>query len=82
MLRLLDNKLQLEKMIDISDYNGELLSHAQPTPGVIHTLSTPPRLLQLSGTSRLESQRLPGWRLSQSLHGCIAPAIRQKDSLN
>ena len=37
MLQLLDNKLQLEKMIDISDYAGELLSHAQPTPGVIHT---------------------------------------------
>ena len=28
MLQLLDNKLQLEKMIEISDYAGELLSHA------------------------------------------------------
>ena len=46
MLQLLDNKLQLEKRIDISDYAGELLSHAQPTPGVLHTPSH--SLLQLS----------------------------------
>ena len=48
MLLLLDNKLQLEKMIDVSDYAGELLSHAQPTPGVLHTPSAPLRLLQSS----------------------------------
>ena len=33
MMQLLDHKVQLEKMMEISDYAGELLSHAQPTPG-------------------------------------------------
>ena len=84
MLQLLDNQLQLEKTIDISHYAGELLSHAQPTPGVLHTLSTPRRLLQLSVTFRLESQRLPGWQLYKLLYSVLdytAPARPQRDSL-
>ena len=40
MLQLLDHKVQLEKMLDISDYAKELLSQAQPAPGrhSLHTL--------------------------------------------
>ena len=34
MLQLLDHKVQLEKLTDISDYASELLSQAQPAPGV------------------------------------------------
>ena len=38
MLQLLDHKVQLEKLTDISDYASELLSQAQPAPGV-HCMS-------------------------------------------
>ena len=42
MLQLLDNKHQLEKLMDVSDYAGELLSVARPAPGVPHSPSTQP----------------------------------------
>ena len=82
MLQLLDNKLQLEKTIDISDYAGELLSHAQPTPGVPRTLShsLTLRLLQLSAHSSLGVTETP-WLAAVSVLGCTAPTRRQIDSL-
>ena len=42
MLQLLDNKHQLEKLMDVSDYAGELLSVARPVPGGPHSPSTQP----------------------------------------
>ena len=77
MLQLLDNKLQLEKMIDISDYAGELLSHAQPTSGVLHTLSTPLRLPQLSAHSSLGVTETPWLAAAQSLAAQPLPDGRQ-----
>jgi hypothetical protein len=81
MLQLLDNKLQLEKMIDISDYAGELLSHAQPTPGVIHTSHSLTLRLPRLGAHFVRGHRDPLVG-SCSVPGCTAPSRRQIDSLS
>jgi hypothetical protein len=82
MLQLLDNKLQLEKMIDISDYAGELLSHAQPTPGVLHTShSLTLRLPQLGAHSSLGVTETPCEPAVQSLTAQPC-SRRQTDSLS
>ena len=82
MLQLLDNKLQLEKMIDISDYAGELLSHAQPTPGVLHTShSLTLRLPQLGAHYSLGVTETPCEPAVQSL-AAQPGSRRQTDSLS